>query len=143
MTVAKILAEKGRTVVTIQPQRSLGEAAKLLAEKRIGALIVGDASNAVAGIVSERDIVRAVASAGAAALEHPIARHMTAKVVSCTSEAHIDEITRLMTEGRFRHLPVMDGGRLVGVVSIGDVVKQRIAEVEAEGEAMRSYIATA
>ena len=143
MTVAKILAEKGRTVVTIQPQRSLGEAAKLLAEKRIGALIVGDAANAVAGIVSERDIVRAVAGGGAAALEHPISRHMTAKVVSCTSTAGIDEITRLMTEGRFRHLPVLDDGRLVGVVSIGDVVKQRIAEVEAEGEALRSYIATA
>ena len=143
MTVAKILAEKGRTVVAIQPQRSLGEAAKLLAEKRIGALIVGDAANAVVGIVSERDIVRAVAESGAAALEHPISRHMTAKVVSCTSEAHIDEITRLMTEGRFRHLPVLDDGRLVGVVSIGDVVKQRIAEVEAEGEALRSYIATA
>lgn len=143
MTVAQILAEKGRTVVTIQPQRSLGEAASLLAERRIGALVVSDGANAVAGIVSERDIVRAVAGGGAAALEHPVSRHMTAKVVTCASAAPIHEITRLMTEGRFRHLPVVDDGRLVGVVSIGDVVKQRIAEVEAEGEAMRSYIATA
>lgn len=143
MTVAEILAEKGRTVVTIPPHRTLSEATHLLAERRIGALIVGDAARAVVGIVSERDIVRALADSGAAALDHPVSRHMTAKVVTCASHAPIDEITRLMTEGRFRHLPVVDEGRLTGIVSIGDVVKSRLAEVEADQEAMRAYIATA
>lgn len=143
MTVAEILADKGRTVVTIQPGRTLAEAVGLLAERRIGALVVLDDREAIAGIVSERDVVRALASVGAAALDHAVSKHMTAKVVTCASHAAIDEVTRLMTEGRFRHLPVVDGGRLTGVVSIGDVVKTRLAEVEADHEAMRSYIATA
>lgn len=142
MTVERMLAGKGRTVVTIQPHRSLGEAIALLAEKRIGALIVSDGQNPVLGILSERDIVRALATNGAAALQGPVSRHMTAKVVTCTSGASVDELMGTMTEGRFRHVPVVDVGRLVGIVSIGDVVKSRLAEFEAEHQAMREYITT-
>lgn len=143
MTVARILAGKGRSVVTVQPHRSLAEAAQLLVERHIGALVVADADQAVHGIISERDIVRAMVRHGAGALENPVSRHMTAKVVTCTPEAALEEVMETMTEGRFRHLPVMEDGRLVGIVSIGDVVKQRIAAVEAEHQAMREYIATA
>jgi CBS domain-containing protein len=143
MTVARILAGKGRSVVTVQPHRSLAEAAALLVERHIGALVVADADQAVLGIISERDIVRATVRHGASALENPVSRHMTAKVVTCTPEAALEELMETMTEGRFRHLPVMEDGRLVGIVSIGDVVKHRIAAVEAEHQAMREYIATA
>ena len=143
MTVARILAGKGRSVVTVQPQRSLAEAAQLLAERHIGALVVADAEQAVVGIISERDIVRAVARHGGGALENPVSRHMTAKVVTCTPDADLEELMETMTEGRFRHLPVMSDGRLAGLVSIGDVVKHRIAAVEAEHQAMREYITTA
>ncbi|WP_407528251.1 CBS domain-containing protein [Methylobacterium oryzisoli] len=143
MTVARILAQKGRTVVTVQPHRTLAEAAALLAEKGIGALVVSDAGSTVLGILSERDIIRAVARGGAAALEAPVSRHMTGRVVSCTRGTAIEEIMALMTDGRFRHVPVVEDGLLVGLVSIGDVVKHRIASVEAEQQALREYIATA
>ena len=143
MTVARILAQKGRTVVTVQPHRTLAEAAALLAEKGIGALVVSDAGSTVLGILSERDIIRAVARGGAAALESPVSRHMTGRVVSCTRGTAIEEIMELMTDGRFRHVPVVEDGLLVGLVSIGDVVKHRIASVEAEQQALREYIATA
>lgn len=143
MTIEHILSGKGRTVVTIQPARTLGDAARLLAEKRIGAVIVSDGDNPVLGILSERDVVRGVAASGAAALEHPVSRHMTAKVVTCRSQASIGEIMEIMTTGRFRHVPVVDAGRLTGIISIGDVVKSRLAEVEADQQAMRDYIGTA
>ncbi len=143
MTVARILAGKGRSVVTVQPNRSLAEAAQLLVERHIGALIVADPGEALIGIISERDIVRAVVRHGGAALENPVSRHMTARVVTCAPKAALEEVMETMTEGRFRHVPVLDGGRLVGIVSIGDVVKHRIAAVEAEHQALREYIATA
>jgi CBS domain-containing protein len=143
MTVEHILRSKGRSVVTIEPNRTLSEAAKLLSEQRIGAVLVCNASGPVLGIISERDIVRAVASRGAAALDEPVTRSMTEKVVTCTCESAINEVMEIMTEGKFRHVPVMEGGRLTGIVSIGDIVKHRLAEVEAETKAMLDYIATA
>ncbi|MEH3148218.1 MAG: CBS domain-containing protein [Methylobacterium frigidaeris] len=143
MTVARILSQKGRTVMTVQPHRTLAEAAALLAEKGIGALVVSDAGQTVLGILSERDIIRAVARHGAAALDAPVSRHMTGRVVTCTRQTAVDEVMELMTEGRFRHVPVVEEGRMIGLVSIGDVVKTRIEAVEAEHQALREYIATA
>lgn len=143
MTVEHILRSKGRNVVTVEPDRTLSEVAKLLSEQRIGAVLVGDAFRPVLGILSERDIVRAIAARGPAALDEPISRSMTGKVETCTGEAAINEVMEMMTTGKFRHVPVVEGGRLVGIVSIGDIVKHRLAEVEAETQAMREYIATA
>ncbi len=143
MTVLRILQAKGRDVVTVAPHRTLAEAAALLAQRRIGTVVVAGADGALAGILSERDIVRALAQDGADALDHPVSRHMTAKVVTCRESATVDEVMHVMTNGKFRHVPVMEGGRLVGIVSIGDVVKRKIAEVEAETRAMRDYIITA
>lgn len=143
MTVARILAEKGRSVVTVRPERTLDEAIHLLAEKSIGALVVDDAEGTVLGIISERDIMRALASEGAAALDAPIQGHMTTNIVTCDRSASIEEVMHMMTEGRFRHVPVIEEGRLAGLISIGDAVKRRIAAVEAEHQAMRDYITMA
>jgi CBS domain-containing protein len=143
MTVARILAEKGRSVVTVEPQRTLDEAIHLLAEKRIGAVVVGDAEGAVLGILSERDIMRALARQGAGALDALVSAHMTTSVVTCTRDTSVEDLMHLMTEGRFRHVPVLESGRLAGLISIGDVVKRRIAAVEAEHQAMRDYITMA
>jgi CBS domain-containing protein len=143
MTLEHILSEKGREVVTIEPHRSLADAARTLNEKRIGAVVVARDDRAVLGILSERDIVRAVAKGGAAALEHPISQHMTGEVVTCGRQVAINELMGLMTQRKFRHVPVVEDGRLYGIVSIGDVVKYRVAEIEAEHQALREYIATA
>ena len=143
MTVEHILRSKGRNVVTMEPNRTLSEAARLLSERGIGAVVVSDPSHPVLGILSERDIVRAVAARGPAALEEPVSRSMTVKVVTCTCESAINELMEIMTERKFRHVPVVESGRLAGIVSIGDIVKHRLAEVEAETQAMREYIATA
>jgi CBS domain-containing protein len=143
MTVKAILSRKGGDVVTIAPTADLSSAVKLLAERRIGALIVTGPDNRVAGIVSERDIVRTVAERGPAALQESIGAVMTRKVTTCNETDTIAVIMEHMTSGRFRHLPVVDQGRLVGVVSIGDVVKFRLGEMERESEALREYIATA
>ncbi|MCE4224805.1 CBS domain-containing protein [Methylobacterium sp. C25] len=143
MTVARILAEKGTTVATVAPHRTIDEAIHLLAEKRIGAVVVSDDERKVIGILSERDVMRALAEAGAAAFDAPVSRYMTSKVTTCTRSTTIEEVMEVMTEGRFRHLPVVEDGQLAGVVSIGDVVKRRIATVEAEHQAMRDYITMA
>ena len=143
MTVARILAEKGTSVETVPPHRTMDEAIHLLAEKRIGAVIVSDAANAVLGILSERDVMRALAHDGASAFDAPVSRYMTTKVTTCTRATTIEEVMEIMTEGRFRHLPVIEDGHLAGVVSIGDVVKRRIAAVEADYQAMRDYITLA
>ncbi|HEV2557024.1 MAG TPA: CBS domain-containing protein [Microvirga sp.] len=143
MTVKHILKTKGRDVVTIEADQTLGAAARLLSEKRIGAVVVGNTFRPVLGILSERDIVRAVAARGAAALDEPVSRSMTEKVVTCSETAAVNEVMEIMTDGKFRHLPVVDGGRLTGIISIGDVVKHRVAEIEAETAAMRDYIAMA
>lgn len=143
MNVDQILTEKGREVVTVAPAHSLSEVARMLAARRIGAAVVSDASQAVLGIVSERDIVRALAEGGPAALEDEVSGHMTVKVVTCSRQTAVEELMELMTEGRFRHVPVVEEGRLIGIVSIGDVVKRRVAQIENEHRAMRDYIATA
>lgn len=143
MNVAHILGNKGREVVTVQPYRTLGEATRTLAEKRIGAVVVTGADGSLLGILSERDIIRALGAEGGGALETPVSRAMTAKVVTCRPDTSVDELMEIMTSGRFRHVPVLDGGRVAGIVSIGDVVKHRVAEIEAESQAMRDYIAMA
>jgi CBS domain-containing protein len=143
MIVNRILSLKGRDVATIEPHRSLSDAAKVLVERRIGALLIIDGQQPVSGIISERDIVRAVAAQGAAALEQPVSRFMTEKVLTCTGETPINNIMEMMTEQKFRHVPVVENGRLVGIISIGDVVKLRVEEVEAEAQAIKEYIATA
>ena len=143
MSVEHILAGKGRDVVTVRPEQTLAEAAKTLSERRIGAAVVVDGDGAVLGIISERDVVKAVAAGGGPALSDTVSSRMTTKVVTCGPSCSIDEIMGLMTEGKFRHVPVVERGRLGGIVSIGDVVKHRLAEVEAEQRAMRDYIASA
>ena len=143
MTVEHILRVKGRNVVPLDPQRTLAQAAQLLSERRIRAVIGGDTAHPVLAILSQRAIVHAIASRGPRALDEPVSRSMTQKVVTCTGASAIHEIMELMTDGKFRHVPVVEGGRLSGIVSIGDIVKHRLAEVEAETRAMRDYIATA
>ena len=143
MTVARILKEKGRDVLTTQPHQTLKDVAALLAAKGVGAAVVSDATKSVLGIVSERDIVRAIGNGGARALEEPVSRHMTAKVTTVTESASIDHVMETMTNGRFRHMPVVEHGRLVGIVSIGDVVKRHVDAIDSERKALREYIATA
>jgi CBS domain-containing protein len=143
MTVKAILSRKGSDVVTIAPTANLSEAVKLLAERRIGAVIVTGADNRVAGILSERDIVRALGERGADALGDNIAAVMTRKVTSCVEADTVADIMERMTTGKFRHVPVVEQGRLAGVISIGDVVKFRVEEIERESDALREYIATA
>jgi CBS domain-containing protein len=143
MTVANILREKGRDVLTTQPHRTLKEAAELLAAKGVGALVVSDAAANVLGILSERDVVRAIGVGGAIALDDPVSRHMTARVTTVGEGASIDEVMATMTHGRFRHMPVVERGRLVGIVSIGDIVKRHVDALHHESEALREYIATA
>ncbi|WP_029074856.1 CBS domain-containing protein [Kaistia adipata] len=142
MTVAAILSRKGREVVTVAVDRSIADVIHMLAEYRIGAVVVADDGGRILGIVSERDVVRALAR-GPGALDGVVASIMTAKVVTCRDHDTINEVMARMTEGRFRHLPVVEDGRLAGIVSIGDVVKARIEQVEREADEMRAYIAMA
>ncbi len=143
MNVAQILKQKGRDVLTTAPHYSLREAAKVLGRRRVGAVVVADAAGAVLGILSERDIVRAVGLHGAEALAEPVSRYMTANPTLVGEEADIDELMQLMTAGRFRHLPVVEGGRLVGIVSIGDIVKHHVDELHHERDSLREYITSA
>jgi CBS domain-containing protein len=143
MTVRTILAAKGRDVIAIDPGASLADAAKLLAEKRIGAVLVLGADRRMVGIISERDIVQALAARGPAVLDEPVSGTMTRKVEICNEGETISSIMERMTEGKFRHLPVLDQGRLAGIISIGDVVKHRLREMERESAAMRDYILSA
>lgn len=140
MLVSHILREKGREVVRIASGASLGEAAALLARHRIGAILVLHGET-VQGILSERDIVRALAADGVNALHASVDAYMTRTVSGCTERDTIEEIMEKMTCGRFRHMPVLDHGRLCGIVSIGDVVKARIAEATDEATALKNYIA--
>ena len=143
MTVSIILAAKGREVVSVEPNATLSAAVALLAAKRIGAVLVLGVDHRIVGILSERDIVRALAERGAGALDEPVSRVMTRKVSTCTEGETIASIMERMTEGKFRHVPVVEQGKLVGMVSIGDVVKHRVAEMERDSAAMRDYILTA
>jgi CBS domain-containing protein len=143
MSVAQILRDKGRDVVTTQPHQTLMEAAQLLAEKGIGAVVVSDLSRRVLGILSERDIVRAIARNGAGALDQSVSKYMTQKVFTVAEDTPVDTVMETMTNGRFRHVPVTTDGQLVGLVSIGDVVKHHVNEIESEHRALKDYIATA
>jgi CBS domain-containing protein len=143
MTVSIILAKKGCEVVTIEPNANLAAAVELLAKKRIGAVVIVGADRRVVGILSERDIVRALAEQGREALDGPVSAAMTRKVSTCHERETISSIMERMTLGKFRHVPVVDQGRLAGIVSIGDVVKHRLSEVERDSAAMRDYILTA
>jgi CBS domain-containing protein len=143
MTVSTILGEKGREVVTIEPSASLAAAAMLLAEKRIGTVLILGADRRLVGIISERDIVQALAARGAAALDEQVSQTMTRRVETCNESETIGSIMERMTKGKFRHVPVVEQGRLVGIVSIGDVVKHRLQDMERESAAMHDYILTA
>ena len=143
MSVAQILRDKGRDVIVTQPHRTLMEAAQLLAEKGIGAVVVSDASRRVLGILSERDIIRAIARNGAGALDQSVSKYMTQKVFTVGEDTPVDAVMETMTNGRFRHVPVTADGQLIGLVSIGDVVKHHVNEIESEHRALKEYIATA
>ena len=143
MTVRAILDLKGRDVTTILPDKTLGDAASLLSQHKIGALVVTGADRRVTGILSERDIVRVLGERGAAVLNEPVSAVMTRKVISCKQSDTVAAIMEMMTSGKFRHLPVLEGERVVGLISIGDIVKWRVQEYENEQEALRDYIKTA
>ncbi len=143
MTVKAILERKGYDVLTLGPNEKLSEAIRILAERRIGALVITNGDRKIVGILSERDVVRVIAKEGAAALDVAVRAAMTPKVKICNESHTVNEIMEIMTTGRFRHLPVEKHGLLDGIVSIGDVVKRRIEVVEREAEEIRAYIATA
>jgi len=143
MKVSDILAAKGGDVIGIEPTASLEAAAKLLSKHRIGVVVIRGAGGRLAGILSERDIVRAMAEAGVEALRQPVAQVMTREVVTCGENDTCAEIMERMTQRKFRHLPVLRDTTLIGLISIGDVVKQRVDEIERDAEAMRDYIRTA
>lgn len=140
MLVSQILKTKGDSVFTVKPTDSVGAVANLLHSRGVGAFVVLDAERVV-GIVSERDIVRAVASHGGSALERPVSDFMTANVLFAEPGDTIDSALGRMTDRRIRHLPVCRNERLVGIVSIGDLVKWKISEVEAEADGLKAYIA--
>ncbi len=140
MFVSDILSQKGGNVFSVTPGTSVAQVAQQLSVRRIGSVLVLDGDGGVAGIVSERDLVRALASHGATALELEVRQVMTRDVVTCDPDESIDQVMEMMTRGRFRHLPVVRHGELLGLVSIGDVVKARIEEATHEAEALKAYI---
>jgi CBS domain-containing protein len=140
MIVANILNDKGSSVATARPDTTVAEVAAKLAAKKIGAVVIVGGEGRVDGILSERDIIRAIAQRGPAALNEQAADIMTRQVTTCTTADTLDHLMVTMTSGRFRHVPVVEGGRLVGIVSIGDVVKRHIAEVEMEATALKNYV---
>ena len=142
MNVAQILKHKGRRIIAVRPGESIADAARVLSREGIGAVLARDPSGKVVGIISERDVVRTLAQHGDKALAMSVAECMTRDVVFCTPHDSIDRVMSMMTSRRFRHLPVQDRGELVGIISIGDVVKQRLEETEMEAQALRQYIAT-
>lgn len=141
ITVKNLLDGKGRAVVTVDPEMTLLEVAGILHEKRIGAVVIAGIEGRIAGIFTERDLVRAVAEDGAAVLTNKVKTAMSTTISSCHEENTADELMGMMTAGRFRHVPVEIAGRLSGIISIGDVVKARMQEVELEAEQMKAYIA--
>ena len=140
MFVSDILAQKGGLVFTVTPGTSVAQLSQQLSTRRIGSVLVLDGEGTVAGIVSERDLVRAMASHGAKAMELEARQVMTREVVTCDPDDSIDQVMQTMTSGRFRHLPVVRHGELLGLVSIGDVVKARLEETKHETEALKAYI---
>ncbi len=143
MSVKAILADKGSEVLTVTSDSTVDHAVALLAKHRIGALVVADATGTIRGIISERDVIRHIAEDGVGILSQKIATVMTANVKVCSENHTVNEVMEIMTRGRFRHLPVERGGKLIGVISIGDVVKRKIEETQREADEIRTYIATA
>jgi CBS domain-containing protein len=141
MNVNTILHVKGREVISVSPDTIILELTKIFTENKIGSIVVLE-NGRLAGIVSERDVVRAISQQGPEVLNETVNSIMTSDVVTCGGGDTIDQIMSIMTSGRFRHMPVIEDGHLSGIISIGDVVQQRIAEAELEASAMRSYIAT-
>ncbi len=142
MNVATILKTKGRIVTTARPETPLSQIAETLAVKKIGAIVLVGDSGRVAGIISERDLVRVIASNGPSSLAMTAGDAMTRNVVTCREGSTLDDLMEIMTTGRFRHVPVVEDGQLVGLISIGDVVKYHLADMELEVTAMRSYLTT-
>jgi CBS domain-containing protein len=142
MTVRAILDSKGHQVESVEPETRLSAAIKLLSERKIGAVLVMSKGR-IEGILSERDIVRVLGERGASVLDEPVSAVMTRKVVSCRQADTVAAIMEMMTTGKFRHLPVVEEGSVVGLISIGDIVKWRVREYETEQEALREYIKTA
>lgn len=142
MTVRAVLGSKGHQVISVSPDAKLSAAVKILAERRIGAVMVMSCQK-IEGILSERDVVRVLGERGAAVLEEPVRSVMTSKVITCHESDTVGAIMEIMTSGKFRHLPVVENDRIVGLISIGDVVKWRVAEYEREQEALQDYIKTA
>jgi CBS domain-containing protein len=142
MTVRAILDSKGRQIQSVEPDAKLSAAIKVLAERKIGA-VLAMSKGQIEGILSERDIVRALGERGAAVLDEPVSAVMTHKVISCKQSDTVGAIMEMMTMGKFRHLPVVEDGKVVGLISIGDIVKWRVREYESEQEALREYIKTA
>jgi CBS domain-containing protein len=144
MQVKFILRAKGRDVISILSDATLSEASRLLARKRIGAVVVRDTHGGLAGILSERDVVRAVAEDSVSALCRPVSAYMTRAVATCNETDTVEDLMEMMTHGRFRHVPVLDEGeQLSGIISIGDVVKTRIEETVREAATLREYISAA
>jgi CBS domain-containing protein len=143
MIVKSILSAKGAAVVSIEPTATLAAAVKMLAEHRIGALVVLGPDRRLTGILSERDIVRVLAEHGAGVLAQPLSQVMTRKVVTCSQTDSVGVLMERMTVGKFRHLPVVEQDQVIGIISIGDVVKHRLQEIEQESEALKDYIQTA
>jgi CBS domain-containing protein len=142
MTVRAILDTKGHQIQSVEPDAKLSAAIKMLAERKIGAVLV-ISKGKIEGILSERDIVRVLGERGASVLDEPVSAVMTRKVISCKQTDTVSSIMEMMTSGKFRHLPVVDDSKVVGLISIGDIVKWRVREYEAEQEALRDYIKTA
>ena len=140
MNVSAILRQKGRAVTTAHPDTPLVEIANKLAAKRIGAIVVDGAGGEICGIVSERDVIRALATSGASSLKEPVAQTMTRQVVTCLETDTLDELMAMMTARRFRHLPVVTDGALVGIVSIGDVVKAAMDQLQFERDQLDNYV---
>jgi CBS domain-containing protein len=142
MTVRAILDTKGHDILSVEPDAKLSAAVKILSERRIGAVLVMSGGR-MEGILSERDIVRVLGVRGAAVLDEPVSAVMTRKVVSCREKDTVSSIMERMTTGKFRHLPVVEDDKVVGLISIGDIVKWRVKEFESEQEALQNYIKTA
>lgn len=143
MQIAQLLRRKGQEVATIERDATVAAALGLLAERGIGALVVSPDGQTIDGIVTERDVVRALPDRGVALLDEPVSAVMTAEVRTCVPTASVHDLARTMTDHRIRHVPVVEGGRMVGIVSIGDVVKARLDELEEERAQLVDYIQTA
>lgn len=140
MTASRIIADKGSEIFTVSPGDTLIEAAATLSHRKVGAAVVVDGAGKPVGVFSERDLAKAVAAHGAAALERTVDQVMSTDLVCAGPGAAIDELMGLMTDRRVRHILILEGGSLAGVVSIGDVVKRKIADAEAEAESLKAYI---